>query len=132
MRLITYNPFFTSRWKNNFDSDVFPSPSVNITEKDNGFFIDIVSPGLNKEDFKIELQKNQLTIAVEKKQNTEQKENDKVWQREYGMASFSRSFHLPETVEGDAIEANYDQGILKLFIPKKAEVIPTKKTIEVV
>ena len=128
MRLITYNPFI-SRWAD--DTGTGKTASVNILEKDNGFYVDLVSPGFDKSDFKIELHKNQLTISAEKKNETEAKENDKIWRREYTLNSFKRSFYLPETVEGDAIEANYEQGILKLYIPKKAEAIPAVKTIEI-
>jgi len=131
MRLVNYNPFYTSRWNARFDTDFASTPSVNITEKDNGFYVDVVSPGLHKDDFKIELNKKQLTITAEKKSESEQKEGDKVWQKEFSLTSFKRSFYLPETIEADAIEASYDQGILKVFIPKKAEVIPAVKTIEI-
>ena len=131
MRLVNYNPYYTTRWNNWFDTDFASAPSVNITEKDNGFYVDVVSPGLHKDDFKIELNKKQLTITAEKKSEAEQKEGDKVWQKEFSLTSFKRSFYLPETVEADAIEASYDQGILKVFIPKKAEVIPAVKTIEI-
>lgn len=131
MRLVTYNPFYTTRWNNWADQEIANTPSVNITEKENGFFVDVVSPGLAKEDFKIELNKKQLTITAEKKNETEKKEGDKIWQREFSLTSFKRSFYLPDTVESDAIEANYENGILKVFIPKKAEVIPAVKTIEI-
>ena len=77
------------------------------------------------------MQKNKLTIPAEKKNETEAKENDKIWRREYTLNSLKRSFYLPKPVEGDAIEANYEQGILKLYIPKKAEAIPAVKTIEI-
>jgi HSP20 family protein len=130
MRLITYNPLFTSRWANWQDADTFSTPSVNISEKENGFFVELVSPGWNKEDFKVSIHKKQLTITAEKKVENSQ-DSDKILQKEYSLQSFKRSFHLPDTVEEDAIEANYEQGILKLFIPKKAEVVPPVKTIEI-
>lgn len=131
MRLVNYNPQFTTRWNNWLDTDFATNPSVNITEKENGFYVEVVSPGLNKDDFKIELNKRQLTITAEKKSETEKKEGDKIWQKEFSLSSFKRSFYLPETVEADAIEASYEQGILKVYIPKKAEVIPAVKSIEI-
>lgn len=132
MKLISYKPFFTTRWADGVDdTNAFSKPSVNVTEKENGFYLELVSPGLAKEDFKIELKNKQLTISSEKKHEVEQKESDKVWRREYSFNSFKRSFYLPETVEETAIEASYEQGILKVYIPKKAELKPTVKTIEV-
>ena len=132
MNLITYNPFFTTKFNNRVsDTEQSYSPSVNILEKENGFFLEVVSPGMAKSDFKIELKNKQLTISAEKQKANETVESDKVWRKEYTLDSFNRSFYLPASVEADAIEANYDQGILKIFIPKKAEAIPTVKNIEV-
>jgi len=132
MKMISYKPYFSTRWANEVDdTDAFNKPSVNVIEKDNGFYLELVSPGLAKEDFKIELKNKQLTISSEKKNEFENKEGDKVWRREFSYNSFKRSFYLPETVEETAIEASYDQGILKIYIPKKAELKPTIKTIEV-
>jgi HSP20 family protein len=132
MKLVTYNPYYTTRWNPWADlEDITTNPSVNIVEKDNGFYLDLVSPGLSKDDFKIELKNKQLTISAEKKNETETKEDGKVWRKEYSFNSFKRSFFLPETVEGNAIEANYEQGVLKVYIPKKAEVVPAVKTIAV-
>lgn len=132
MNLITYNPFFTTKFNNWLsDTDESYAPSVNIVEKENGFFLDVVSPGMAKSDFKIEVKNKQLTVSAEKQKSNETVENDKVWRKEYTLDSFTRSFYLPATVNAEAIEANYDQGILKVFIPKKPEAIPTVKTIEV-
>ena len=131
MNLITYNPFFTTKFNRVSDTEQSYSPSVNILEKENGFFLEVVSPGMAKSDFKIEVKNKQLTISAEKQKANETVESDKVWRKEYALDSFNRSFYLPASVEADAIEANYDQGILKIFIPKKAEAIPTVKNIEV-
>ena len=132
MNLITYNPFFTTKFNNRVsDTEQSYSPSVNILEKENGFFLEVVSPGMAKSDFKIEVKNKQLTISAEKQKANETVESDKVWRKEYTLDSFNRSFYLSASVEADAIEANYDQGILKIFIPKKAEAIPTVKNIEV-
>ena len=132
MRLVTYNPFQINRWVNTLDTiHDTQAPSVNIVEKDNGFYLDLVSPGMAKEDFKIELKEKQLTISAEKKNESEVKEDGKVWRNEFSFSSFKRSFYLPDTAEGNAIEAAYDQGILKVFIPKKAVAVPEIKTIEV-
>mgnify|MGYP001199443244 CR=1 FL=1 len=132
MKLISYKPFYPTRWADAVDdTEAFSRPSVNVTEKDNGFYLELVSPGMAKEDFKIELKQKQLSISAEKKNEVENKESNKVWRREFSFNSFKRSFYLPDTVEETAIEASYDQGILKVYIPKKAELKPSVKTIEV-
>ncbi len=132
MRCITYYPATESRRLNQTTlSESYFSPAINIVEKDQGYYLDLISPGLQKDDFKIELKNKQLTISVDKKSDLETTDNNKVWRKEYSVHSFQRSFYLPDTVVGDAVEATYEQGILKLFIPKKTEAIPTVKTIKI-
>jgi HSP20 family protein len=117
-----FNDVFDSILSDSFLSDklVTRAPAVNIAENDNAFNIELAVPGLKKEDFKINLDKNVLTIAAEKKSenNTETKKYSK---REYSYNSFVRSFTLPETADYTKIEADYTDGILNLTIAKKEE-----------
>jgi HSP20 family protein len=117
-----FNDVFDSILSDSFLSDklVTRVPAVNIAENDNAFNIELAVPGLKKEDFKINLDKNVLTIAAEKKSenNTETKKYSK---REYSYNSFVRSFTLPETADYTKIEADYTDGILNLTIAKKEE-----------
>lgn len=101
-------------------------PSVNIKEEDKNYSIDLAVPGMKKEDFKIELDKNVLTISSEKKEEHEEKDkNGKYTRKEFSYASFSRSFNLPaDIVESDHIGASYKDGILHVTIPKKEPVKP--------
>ncbi|TWR31330.1 Hsp20/alpha crystallin family protein [Mucilaginibacter pallidiroseus] len=95
-------------------------PAVNIAENDNEFHIELAVPGLKKEDFKIALEKNILTVSAEKKaENTE--ETKKYSKKEYSYGSFTRSFTLPETVDYSKIEADYTDGILKLVVAKRED-----------
>ena len=115
-------------------------PPVNISEKNDGFVIEMAAPGYKKEDFAVNVDKNLLTISVHKKtEKTENSENNndnkdknepKVYRREYSFSSFSRSFTLPEGVDALKIGGSYTDGILKLEIPK-CEVQNTKKAIEI-
>lgn len=95
-------------------------PAVNIIESENGFDIELAVPGLKKEDFKINVDKNLLTVSAEvkTKEGTEAKNYSK---KEFSYSSFSRSFTLPETVDQNNIEAAYTDGILKLTVAKKEE-----------
>ena len=117
-----FNDVFDSILSDSFLSDklVTRVPAVNIAENDNAFNIELAVPGLKKEDFKINLDKNVLTIAAEKKSeiNTETKKYSK---REYSYNSFVSSFTLPETADYAKIEADYTDGILNLTIAKKEE-----------
>ena len=90
------------------------------------------APGFEKSDFKIELNNSLLTISSEKKIKNETKEGQQFTRREFSYQSFSRSFTLPDTVEGEKIKAKYDNGILSVSIPKKEEAKPKPvKQIEI-
>jgi HSP20 family protein len=106
-------------------------PSVNITENEKAFNIELAAPGLEKKDFKIEVENDVLTISSEKeKEEKEEKKNYR--RREYSYQSFSRSFDLPENSLADKIDAHYENGILKLTLPKKEiTVSKPKKEIKV-
>ncbi|MES2427127.1 MAG: Hsp20/alpha crystallin family protein [Bacteroidota bacterium] len=119
------NPFFNDVYSLLNDSYLSEkiatrTPAVNIAETDNQFEIDLAVPGLSKEDIKINLDKNVLSVSADKKTETVD-ENKKFTKREYSFNSFSRSFNLPESADQSKIEADYTAGILKLTIAKKEE-----------
>lgn len=95
-------------------------PSVNIRENEENFLLDLAAPGLKKEDFKINLDNNVLTISSEMKEENEEK-NEKFSRREFYFNSFSRSFTLPKTIDLDKIKADYKDGILSIALPKREE-----------
>lgn len=104
-------------------------PSVNITETSEGYEVEIAAPGLTKKDFKIETDNDLLTISSEKKDEQEE-EKENYWRKEFSYHSFSRSFHLPKNSLPEKIEAKYEDGILKLTLPKK-EVSASKPKKEI-
>ncbi len=120
-------------WSNrNYSNTDTTLPAVNIKEGEDGFEVEMSAPGLDKKDFNVELNNNVLTISSEKKTENETKEGEQFTRREFSYQSFSRSFTLPETVESEKIKAKYDNGILKLNIPKKEEAKPKPvKQIEI-
>lgn len=93
-------------------------PAVNIVENKNEYVVSMSVPGFKREDFKINVESNMLTISSEKEVSNEEKET-KYTRKEYSYSSFSRSFTLPEEVNQERIEAKYEDGILKLFLPRK-------------
>lgn len=104
-------------------------PSVNIIENEKEYKLSLAAPGLKKEDFKIDVVDNILTISAEKEESKEEKE-ERFTRREYNYSSFLRRFPMPEDVKQDAIEASYSEGVLKLMLPKKEEArksAPTKQ-----
>ena len=98
-------------------------PSVNIKETETLFQIELAAPGLKKEDFKVNVHENTLTISTEKKEeNTETV--GKYTRKEFNFSTFKRSFTLPKTVDSEKIVATYNDGILGLELPKKEEAKP--------
>ena len=93
-------------------------PAVNIQESDDSFLVALKAPGLKKSDFKIKLEKDQLTIFSEIEE-TKEETSPKYIRREFQSRSFTRSFTLPENIEADGISANYEDGILTVGLPKK-------------
>jgi HSP20 family protein len=91
-------------------------PPINMVEGDAEYRIEIAAPGLTKRDFKIGIDKDILTVSVEKEASVEGKE--KVLRREFSFSNFQRSFRLPNTVQVEGIRATYENGILLLTLPK--------------
>lgn len=96
------------------------TPAVNIIESKDDYRIEVAAPGLNKDDFKINIENNVLTISAEKEEKTEN-EGESYVRREFNYASFSRSFTLPDSMDTEKISAKHKDGVLDVIIPKKEE-----------
>jgi HSP20 family protein len=94
---------------------------VNVKEAGNSFEMELVAPGFAKEDFKISLENNVLTVSAEKKEEVKV-ENEKQIRKEYNFKSFKRSFTVDEKIDATKIEASYINGVLRLNLPKKVDV----------
>lgn len=116
---------FFKPWNQWFDDSglvrrVASMPAVNIAENNDHYTVTLAAPGLKKEDIKIDMDGNMLTISSEKEETKEDR-NDKYTRKEYNYSSFSRSFTLPEDIKLDAIDASYQNGELKIVLPRKEE-----------
>ena len=97
-------------------------PAVNIRETNDSFLVEMAAPGLKKEDFKIELNGNTLTITSDKNQEELNKADERFVKREFSYQSFNRVFTLSKDgVDSEGIQARYQNGVLELVIPKKEE-----------
>lgn len=95
------------------------NPRVNIVENKDSFDLEMALPGFLKEDIKIDMDKNVLSISYESQENAN---GEKSYSRkEFGKNSFKRAFRIPETVNADEIHASMENGILKIFLPKREE-----------
>ena len=105
-------------------------PAVNTSETKNDFIVEVAAPGMDKSDFKVELDNNVLTISSEKEDTSEEKEKNYT-RKEYNYSSFMRSFRLPDNVKSDKIKATYKDGVLQVTLPKTEPVEPETKSIAV-
>lgn len=122
-----FNDFFKP-WNEWFDTGGFLGrtlsvPAVNISENKDHYLVSLAVPGMKKEDFKIDMDGNMLTISSEKEETKEEKDA-RFTRKEYNYSSFSRSFTIPDDVNAERIEAKYEDGVLKMTLPRKEE---TKK-----
>ena len=136
---------FPSIWNEGFLSDFFDNdrffdsywmkrmqvvPSVNVIEKDSDFEIEMAAPGLTKKDFSITIDNGILTISSEKEAEDEVKDKNYT-RKEYSYLNFSRSFTLPENVKTEKVDATYENGVLKLMLPKEVATKVKPKAIPV-
>ncbi len=132
MSLIKYDPFAPVRSLTNMVDEffnrgigeligydhAFSVPSVNVVEKPDSFMLEVAAPGLEKGDFKVSVENGCLNISAHKEKKEEVKEG-RYTRREFNYTSFQRSFNLPEGVKPEEVQAAYENGILKVTLPKK-------------
>jgi len=111
-----FNEFF-----NDYTAPALPKwnvPAVNVSENDQAYNLYLAAPGLKKEDFKITINENSLSVSTEKSQEGAQV-NEKFSRKEFSFSSFTRRFNLPEQVDQHSITAQYEQGVMTIILPKK-------------
>jgi HSP20 family protein len=113
-----------SPWNDFFDGGTggftMNVPAVNILEQPTQYLVSLAVPGMKKDDFKIDVDGNMLTISSEEEEKKEEKEK-RFTRREYSYSSFSRCFMLPEEINKEKIDAKYEEGVLKIALPRKEE-----------
>ena len=120
-------PAFNGR---EFNKENWGSVPANINETADAYHVELNAPGRNKEDFKINIENGLLTISFEKKEESKT-EDYKTVRKEFSFRSFKRSFTLDEKIESNNIQAKYENGLLKLLLPKKEQVKENAKQINV-
>jgi HSP20 family protein len=121
--LIENDPFFRQTAERN------SLPSVNISESDQGYHIELSAPGFKKEEIEIHVEDSVLTISG-KHEETKSENSKKYSRKEFSYQNFKRSFNLPEQAHTEGIEARFENGILSLDIPRQAEEHKSVKKIE--
>jgi HSP20 family protein len=121
---------FPSTWGKDVQTNYY-APAVNIHQTDDAYHIELIAPGREKSEFKIQIDKGFITVSYETNAATEQKNIQPIL-REFSLKNFKRSFSIDDTINTEAILANYENGILKLLLPKKEEVkiVPKEITVQ--
>jgi HSP20 family protein len=121
-----FNSNFGNEFVSNFNTGI-TLPAVNVLDNDEEYIVEMAVPGLKKSDFDVSIDNQMLSISAEL--NTENEDSDENYtRREFGYSSFKRKFSLPETVETEKIKAKYEEGLLKVLLPKRDEA--KKKSIK--
>jgi HSP20 family protein len=122
-------------FKDDFSSNSKDFIPVNVKETDNAYQLEVVAPGFEKNDFKVNLDKNILTISSERKNEVKDdsgtERTEQQIRREYSFRSFKRSFTIDEKIDAEKVEAKYVNGVLTLNLPKKEEVKVSAKEISI-
>lgn len=120
--------FINTDW--NIKSPNFSStmPAVNIKELDTQFEIELAVPGLQKDNFEIEVEDGILSISASQEEE-QLNEKGKFTRREFSYNSFRRSFTLPDSVDSAKIDAHYKEGVLQVLLPKYKEAQPQPKKL---
>jgi len=128
------NLFFDNRPDFGTAMETFSSPAVNIIENLSNFVVEVAAPGMEKENFEIEVEKEYLTIKAktteEKEESTEDKDS-RFRRREFNYKEFTRSFRLSEDINTEDIQAEYTNGVLRVSLPKKEEKKELKRMVEI-
>ena len=115
--------FLNDDWVKNLYKKVTATPAINVIETDSEYDMEMAVPGLTKEDLNVQVDENCLNISMEKKTETEHKNEKKNYlRREFSTQQFFRSFELPENVEKEKITAKVENGVLKIALPKVVHV----------
>jgi HSP20 family protein len=125
------NDLFTD-FDNNFGQAFGQSVTapVNILESKDAYHLEVAAPGRSKDNFTLNVENNSLTIGYEEKKEAETADH-KTIRREFSSKSFKRTFNLDEKINTESIEAKYEDGLLKVLLPKKEEVKPAVKQISI-
>lgn len=126
------NRFFTDDFWGFNGANYKTGVPVNLRETDKTYEMELVAPGLRKEDFKLNVSSDMLTVSFEHNESQNEENKSEGWlRREYKMQSFTRSFSLDDTVDVNKVSASYNNGILHLTLPKKENAQKVSRTIEI-
>ena len=120
--------FFDDSWLSRLENKF---PAVNVSENENEYDVELVVPGFKKEDIKIKVDDDLLTVSAESKTESKEESKKEYTRREYSFSAFTRSFHLPDNAKDDSIDAHFEDGVLKIKIPKSQTQVKASKEVPI-
>lgn len=127
------NEAFNRYFEGEFEKPKFKScnaPAANIIENNDAFEVVLAVPGMDKKNFKMNIEEDILTVSAE--MDTKNEENINFTRKEFSYGNFNRSFYVPDSVDAEKIKASYNNGLLSIVLPKKPEKVKVTKEIKVV
>lgn len=125
-----FDDFFNTSIADIVGSDFTTSqPSVNVIEEDDKYIMEVAAPGIDKENFNIEIDKDQLIISAETSSEKHEGEDGKFTRREFNFSTFKRSFYLPKTIDKSSVDASYNDGVLFIELSKTEEAKEKAPTV---
>mgnify|MGYP003109552589 FL=1 len=109
----------------------FSIPAINISEKNTIFVVEIVIPGISKNDVAIEVEENTLKVFSKVNDEVPTEETTKYLRKDFDLKNFERKFTLPQIIDTENINATHVDGILSISLPKKVEEKAVKKMVEI-
>ena len=120
--------FVNQDWNTKLHPSSTTSPAVNIIERETQFDIELAVPGMQKDNFEIEMEEGILSITANQEEE-KASEKEKFTRREFSYNSFRRSFNVPDSVDLSKIDANYSEGVLHISLPERKEALPQPKKL---
>lgn len=125
-----FDDFFNTSIADIIGTDFTTSqPSVNVKEEDDRYIMELAVPGISKENFNVEIDKDQLIISAETSNEKHEGEDRKFTRREFNFSSFKRNFYLPKTVNKSSVDASYNNGLLSIVLLKTEEAKEKAPTV---
>ncbi len=126
-----FEGLFTENRLDTANCENFSMPAVNISEKNTNFVIEIVIPGISKDNVAIEVEENILRVSSQTSSEVPTEESIKFLRKDFDFKNFERKFTLPKTIDTENINATHKDGILSISLPKKVEEKAVKKMVEI-
>lgn len=126
------NRFFDDNFWGGSGMQTHSQVPVNVRETDKNYEVELIAPGLKKQDFSLQFSGDNLVVSFDHKEESNNQDQNNRWlRREYRRQSFTRTFTMDETIDADKVSAHYENGVLQITLPKKPQAAKVSRTINI-